>query len=484
MSSQDVFVKVSSFSNFFEKDAAYPIGIDSYQRPFVWGTDKIQELISDLKEYCEDPKGLPYYMGIVLLHQNDDKRKLFIIDGQQRLTSLCVLYYCLIGKLPGNGIAAMQYHSPHSAKNIQSARNQFLSAMGYFEKNAEQLFENIEITFIITKSEDLAFTFFDTQNNRGVKLGATDLLKAYHLRAIGNNSRLPVQENCASRWETIQKNQPVFGFSKDFTSELFGSFLWRARCWREHNLKREEDDDILHEFQKKTLPCESPERVPLYPNTFNVFANTLEFKDGARYALIPNSIEMGEGNAHLPFSLRQPLHSGLGFFMYAEKYAALVSLLFVDSGKSDEILAFRKFYQDVWQHVNLYLKELFTLAMIVYYDKFRDKNLLEYSLWLDHILGALRLEKYYIFKESPLKFLREIRLIDAISWSYLPDEIISFLKSKSNTSIYTSGDVELGKGVRGQYKKAVMNYYGNNNWSSKEQWISKEFLCRKLQTRA
>ena len=92
---QNVEVAVFSFEEFFTQKAIYPVGIDSYQRPYVWGKSKILELIKDLREYLENPNGLQYYMGNILLHQHNEKQKLFIIDGQQRLTTLCTLYYVL-----------------------------------------------------------------------------------------------------------------------------------------------------------------------------------------------------------------------------------------------------------------------------------------------------------------------------------------------------------------------------------------------------
>jgi hypothetical protein len=89
--------------------------------------------------------------------------------------------------------------------------------------------ERICFTVIEVPSEDLAFTFFDTQNNRGVPLHATDLLKAFHLRAIAEPSRETLQTNCAKRWETLQRTQPILGLAGDFAPALFNAFLWRAR---------------------------------------------------------------------------------------------------------------------------------------------------------------------------------------------------------------------------------------------------------------
>jgi uncharacterized protein with ParB-like and HNH nuclease domain len=49
---EDVTVKVRSFSALFD-ETDYPLAIDTYQRGFVWGEDKIRQLIQDLQEFCE-----------------------------------------------------------------------------------------------------------------------------------------------------------------------------------------------------------------------------------------------------------------------------------------------------------------------------------------------------------------------------------------------------------------------------------------------
>jgi hypothetical protein len=487
---QNVVVQVFSFQEFFTQQGIYPVGIDSYQRPYVWGKTKIRELIKDLSEYLENSNGLPYYMGNILLHQHDEKEKLFIIDGQQRLTTLCTLYYVLNDKLMSNGKMALEYHSPISAKNIANAKALFQEIKTEWKNKADVLFNNLQFTFITTLSEDLAFTFFDTQNNRGVKLNPTDLLKAYHLRSIGNAEYLNIQTNCAARWEKIQGNKTLFGQKKDFIAELFHQFIWRSRCWNGQKvLYREQDDDILNEFQKKTIKHSKPDIVPLYPNTSNTLATALQLKSQNQFTLYPAAVEMSSTSAYLPFTLRQPISEGLGFFLFAEKYADLVKIIFFNTeDMSAEIKAVRIFYKDVLQHISLYLKELHLLAIVMYFDKFGSNRLLEFVLWFDHVLGALRLEKYYIFKEASLKFLKETdnNIFDVISQSFRPEEVISFLRELK----YVSQNLEIEKiygrtdlpdnGVRGAYKTSLFNYYSKNNLIDKSNWIVHTFLISKL----
>ncbi|MGV8983099.1 DUF262 domain-containing protein [Clostridium sp.] len=484
----EVAVKVCSFNDFFTKEAIYPVAIDTYQRPYVWDTDKVKELISDLTEYLKEPKGLPYYMGNVLLHQHNEKQKLFIIDGQQRLTTLSILFYVLYGKFADGDKMAMEYHSPLSAQNIKNTQLLFEKIKNEWKDEADFLFSNICITCITTLKEDIAFTFFDTQNNRGVKLNSTDLLKAYHLRVIGNAEHTDIQVNCASRWEKIQTYKTLFGQQKDFAAELFHQFLWKARLWHgQRVIYRENDIDVLKEFQENTILSESPNTVDLYPNTHNTLGQKLKIRVNQGYTIQPANIEASYNSAYLPFTLRQPINKGLGFFLFSEKYTDLVCLLFIEKDvKDNEINAFRSFYNQVWTSISHYLKELFVLSVIMYYDKFGSAKLLEFALWLDHALGAIRIEKQYIFKEAPLKFIKESNnnLLDIISQAFRPEEVISFLSELINTKeIYQSEKVERGKGVQGIYKNNILNYYNKNEFLDKTDWINEAFIKGKRDCR-
>lgn len=97
-----VDVDVLHFSELF--GASLPqLAVDSYQRGFVWIDEKIQQLADDLADYQQLPAPKPpYYMGTVLVHRHAEKGKRFIMDGQQRLTALCVLHQQLKGNLPAN----------------------------------------------------------------------------------------------------------------------------------------------------------------------------------------------------------------------------------------------------------------------------------------------------------------------------------------------------------------------------------------------
>lgn len=318
---QPVDVIVQGFNELCSEGAA--LQLDHYQRPYVWDSIKVNQLLSDLHEFRRSSKEQAYYLGTVLLHRNDEKQVRFVIDGQQRLSTLAVLYYTLCGSLP-EGLA-FHYRSPISARNLHEAHQLMLE-----RSNIEldpSIFEQLRFTVITVEREDLAFTFFDTQNHRGVPLNATDLLKAYHLRAVNGPHAESLQQLCAQRWESVQVAGPYrqAGKRQDYAPELFEQFLWRARNWRGNKyIEREDHDRLLETFQQQSIGGVESDEVPLYPGYHNQFASALKLQGSNDYRLALTPVQVGGSAASLPFTLRQPIHKGVGFFLYAQKYAALL----------------------------------------------------------------------------------------------------------------------------------------------------------------
>lgn len=450
----------------------FPLAFDNYQRPYVWSEQKIIQLIEDLKAFCSQQKQSgqqDYYFGSILLHNNSDAEKLYVIDGQQRLTTLCVLYAVLCEHLPAG--VEFDYRSTISVKNIQSAQKVILKSIpAEFDRS---MFDNLLFTVITVDREDLAFTFFDTQNNRGVALNATDLLKAFHLRAVQSDDVVlseQLQGHCASRWESVQVQGEQGKLSKanDFAPELFHYYLWRARNWCGRDVKEQEgSEDVLESFQHQSVSSELG-NVTLYPGGSNQWATELTLQGNNEYHLQLRSLQMSQSAANLPLALRQPIPQGVGFFLYAEKYAALLNQILHEDTTDPEYLALREFYEPVIRkHLSVYLQSLFRLALLVYVDRLGSKGLLRFSLWLDHRLGALRLNQADIRRETPLKFLRDSKrnLLDVIAFAYRPEEVVTFLKAKDEGDIYAKNDgwkseIESGSKVQGRYTRAVARYYG------------------------
>ena len=494
---QSIGVDTYSFTGLTEH--SHPsLELDSYQRPYVWTQEKVEQLIEDLIEYQNPKKEKKadqpdYYMGTLLLHQKD--KKLFVIDGQQRLTTLCILYYTLKKKLPNN--FNFHFRSAVSSQHIKKAQETcqaYRPQSGVKQLNLD-IFEHIHFTTITVEREDLAFTFFDTQNNRGVPLAATDLLKAHHLRAITDT---PLRWQCAERWENLQQagvNNSGQG-NYDFAPVLFDKFLWRARSWKGQNrhLGWEDHDALLHAFQKQAISKSEDEQdstIPLYPSLNNRLAAKLTLSKHGDKSLTLSTSGMNSTPESLPFSLRHPIHKGLGFFLYTHKYAALHEQLF-HKNNEPEVLAFRKLRQTA-SFESEYLLELFDLATLFYVDQFQYKKLLEFALWLEYVLGAIRFDLFAIRWYKPMNYLAydaDFNLLDVIAGAYRPEEVIEFLKSDQySRDVYSSSekfkDIERRKQKRGWYLDAILRYYGYEtgkpSFENRKSWITKEFIEKKIE---
>ena len=467
-------VETMTFPELFQKNKRFPLSLDTYQRPYVWNTQKVSQLYDDLRDFLADEdRAIDYYMGTLLLHRNAEKGATFVIDGQQRLTTLLILYHTLTGKLPEG--QAFEFRSPQSERNVRAAQALLFNKVGASLK-ARTLFPRISFTVVIVPTEDLAFTFFDTQNHRGVPLNATDLLKAFHLRAITGDTSEALQTDCAARWEHMQRQRQIDDYDGDVAPILFEKILWRARRWRgQGRLTQESHDDIVDEFQTRCIRPKTPETVPLYPARLNTLASSLNLSPGNRLRLELNGVSLGDEAIDLPFSIRQPVSQGLGFFLYADKYAALAELLLRRGGDSPTA-DFRNFYHSVIAGVSIYLREFFLLASLTFADRFGFKLLYVFALWLDHVLGAIRLSKYYIFEAAPRKYLQESEhnLLDVIAAAYTPDEVIDFLQNDQHADeIYEAEEIPVGHGVRGAYKQRVLEYFGReDSLAGKRDWIA------------
>jgi hypothetical protein len=207
-----------------------PLKIPSYQRPYKWTEKNISELFFDiLKAKKENDKrkldGKPlresYRIGTIILHEETDKYN--IVDGQQRIISLCLLL-----KILGNPIdldviddsAGITKYNIH--KNYAKLKNLVKSELSNEEDKKyylEYIQNECEFVKIVTDSQELAFQFFDSQNNRGKELELYDILKAYHLRNI--SASYSDINMAVENWEKAELT----------LSRLFNDSLYQIKQW-------------------------------------------------------------------------------------------------------------------------------------------------------------------------------------------------------------------------------------------------------------
>jgi uncharacterized protein with ParB-like and HNH nuclease domain len=213
--------------------------IDYYQREYRWQVKHIEELITDLTEkflnYYDEkhdrvkdgPKYGHYFLGpIILSHRNGD---MFVVDGQQRLTTLTLLLIFLknlqeekktakptnledyiFSQVRGmksfniqvdDRLAVMDalyankaFDATEKSESVQniSARYQDIQTLFPDELETEHalvmfidwLLYNVDLVEIVAYSDEDAYTVFETMNDRGLNLNPTDMLKGYLLSNI------------------------------------------------------------------------------------------------------------------------------------------------------------------------------------------------------------------------------------------------------------------------------------------------------------
>jgi len=214
--------------------------IDYYQREYRWETKQVAELIDDLAEKFRESHEASnersavehyghYFLGSIIISDKDGHK--FIIDGQQRLTSLTLLLIHIyrqlddeeqkaqlaelifsqkFGKRSFNldvpertacmealftGAPFEEDGQPESVANIlhrfQDVEEHFPDeftgeALPYF---ADWLIENVHLVEITAYSDADAYTIFETMNDRGLSLTPTDMLKGYLLANITDAER-------------------------------------------------------------------------------------------------------------------------------------------------------------------------------------------------------------------------------------------------------------------------------------------------------
>lgn len=243
--------------------------VPKYQRDYSWDKEQWSDLWYDLMQMIDEKDS--HYMGYLVLQTSDDKNYQ-IIDGQQRLTTICVLILAVVDSLLNlPGTDKEKEDNKKRAENIRSTyignmdmltltsvnklvlnRNNdhfyrtYLSTLQEMPKRGlkaserllkssfetfksyleikyrsakelvvfiENLVNNIFFTVITVTDELNAFKVFETLNARGVQLSSSDLLKNYIFSVANTNdlhqTKLDELENIWAEIADILKDSQI-----------------------------------------------------------------------------------------------------------------------------------------------------------------------------------------------------------------------------------------------------------------------------------
>lgn len=228
--------------------------IPDFQRPYTWEEEQCLTLLNDIIDYFEEKGNTSedeYYLGNIILYHIPGDDKGYIIDGQQRLTTLLLLLKALYSKantakaleecikqkdsLTGELINKLKIESNVIEEDYNELQdiilNDNFNGNSRFKKNYNKLFERLgewmhnrpsdEINhFILTilnnvgmlpiecSSLDDALTIFNTVNNRGMPLSDADIFKAHMIKeGIASDSKK--RKEFVNRWNSLNEDEDI-----------------------------------------------------------------------------------------------------------------------------------------------------------------------------------------------------------------------------------------------------------------------------------
>lgn len=84
----------------------YEFTIPDYQRPYAWGKEQALQLLDDLEGALGRDTDEPYFLGSIVLVKAGSDPRAEVIDGQQRLTTLSILFAALRDLTANSKLAA------------------------------------------------------------------------------------------------------------------------------------------------------------------------------------------------------------------------------------------------------------------------------------------------------------------------------------------------------------------------------------------
>jgi uncharacterized protein with ParB-like and HNH nuclease domain len=267
-------------------------GIDYYQREYKWQFKQISELVDDLTERFleyynpahsreEVVRYGQYFLGSIIISQRDNEQ-LLLVDGQQRLTSLTLLLIflhniqrdredvrpiedlifseqyskksfnldvpnrndCMKSLLDGK-----TFDTTSSIESVVNLVGRYEDIFEYFPESLRDkalpyfidwLLEKVSLVEITADPED-AYRIFETMNDRGLSLSATEMLKGYLLDRIHDIHQRDEADKCIKKW--LSKFSE---FSKETEASFFKTWLRSQYAEKMREVKK---DAVSEDFE-------------------------------------------------------------------------------------------------------------------------------------------------------------------------------------------------------------------------------------------
>jgi len=313
----------------FSKIQANKFIIPDYQRPYAWEKEKCETLWNDIFDNANDD--VPeYFFGTIVTYKEKDNPDIFIIDGQQRITSFFLLLrafyhkfekigdkskivrlYNEIGsciwdtdKRSGDVTEKTKFHiqslvATEDEKNILSsiletgevnedAKDNYSVNYRFFKDKCEETYasgakewedlclfflHNCIILPIECDRQEIALTIFDTLNNRGLPLADSDIFKAKIYKTYESDDE---KKAFANKWKEMTETCKSAGIIID---DIFRCYMHVKRARKNDNSKEVgmrrfydinknylEDPVLVEEIDKLTSFWLFINKQKLFPN--------------------------------------------------------------------------------------------------------------------------------------------------------------------------------------------------------------------------
>lgn len=312
-------------SKIFSSEFEYVI--PSYQRPYAWTVDQASELFDDLKSFYDSEDEEGYFLGSIVLIKSEEKPLADVIDGQQRLTTLTILFAAMacahdeaskdelkgyvvepgkkVEKIePKPRLSLRERDRAFFRKYVQEFRLDQLTALdesamenearANIVRNAKHLQEAIGKAFetpdeliefatflttrcylvaVSTPNEMSAFRVFSVMNSRGLDLQPTDIIKA---DIIGKMKSEDERQTYNDKWEEMEVELTREGFRDLFT--------YLRMIYAREKAKR----TLLEEFREHVLP-RNPDPKAFIDDVLEPFSDALDDIRNASYTATKNA---------------------------------------------------------------------------------------------------------------------------------------------------------------------------------------------------
>ena len=426
-------LKITTIKELFTMDLTLP----SYQRPYSWSVKSTNTLFIDTYEAFKDGTS-EYRIGSVILHKASTG-KYNIVDGQQRLTTLSILLYCLgddnqsmlkekYGKLSNDNIVT-------NFGVLYRRTNELL--INERQKYKDYLLNQCTTVQIVTDSEQEAFQFFDSQNSRGKDLAPHDLLKSYHLREM-NSEVENLKVKIINRWENV---------NQDDLDDLFKNYLYPLTQWYRRKNGLGYSSSKIDSF--KGIKGVNIYNYSVYHKASNLYVEQFN-ANGSNELLASKSLNQ--------FQLTQPLIAGRRFFYYTLHYGKLLENIQKQINrfhKEDEIPSRRS--------GDIYIKQLYECSLVFFADRFGLESLTQSVMQLLYSWSySLRLTMHSVYPQTINKY--SIGQHERLNYGIDLFTTISEMTDPEELKLLTLNQPSIENNNKEKYKAVYELLYEWNRW--------------------